>query len=582
MREMLGLRRRSKRALLLFAASFLFILAPYLSVNAQSAQGTLSLSPSTGVYTAGSTFLIRVLVNTGGTAINAAEGKLHFNNAELSVVSVSEAGSIFNLWTTEPEFSNGAGTITFGGGSPKGYIGSAGQIFTITFKALRESTSRVDFTSGVILAADGRGTNIVSSLNGGVYTIGSQKTTPPPEYVVPDNTPGAPVVTSSTHPDGGTWYTSKDVVFSWKVPSDVTNVRLTADHNAHTIPTVFYDSPITGKTLKDFDEGAWYLHVQFKNDNGWGKITHFPFNIDATKPESFTITEVTGSDPTDPRVAFRFDAVDTVSGISDYEIQMDGGDTVSWHDDGPHIYHINDLEPGQHTMVVRALDKAGNSLVESTTFTVEALVAPVITDYPSELASGSTLVIRGKAIPDSAVNIFVKEHAEEPKTFTVPADSTGAFTFIMDDKLADGTYQVWAQVSDGRGAKSADSKEVTVLVRPIGFIRIGNLAVSFLSVAIPLIALVVLAALLLLYGARRVREFRRAVRKEVTEAEEVLHESFTKLHFSVQEHVKKLEVARKRRDLTKEEEHMVSNLNKALNEAERVVSKEIRDIRRVK
>ena len=112
----------------------------------------------------------------------------------------------------------------------------------------------------------------------------------------------------------------------------MTNVRLTADDRRGTIPAVFYSSPITSKTLDDFDEGAWYLHVQFKNDNGWGKITHFPFKIDAGKPESFVITQVENDDPTDPSLAFKFDALDKVSGVSDFEIQIDGGDIVSWKD----------------------------------------------------------------------------------------------------------------------------------------------------------------------------------------------------------------------------------------------------------
>ena len=103
----------------------LFSSAPFAS--AQSS-GTLLLSPSTGVYQANSVFTVRVVVNTGGQSINAAEGKLQFDNQKLSVVNLSQAGSIFNLWTTEPEFSNSAGTITFGGGSPKGYTGSAGTI----------------------------------------------------------------------------------------------------------------------------------------------------------------------------------------------------------------------------------------------------------------------------------------------------------------------------------------------------------------------------------------------------------------------------------------------------------------------
>ena len=568
-------------SLLASILGLLVVFSGSLTVNAQSS-GTLLVSPGTGVYQANSVFTVRVMVNTGGASINAAEGKLSFDNNELSVVNVSQAGSIFNLWTTEPEFSNGAGTITFGGGSPKGYKGSAGTVFSVTFRALRESTADVSFSSGVILAADGKGTNIIGTMSGGVYTINSQATLPEPEYVAPDNTPKVPKVSSGSHPDGDKWYTSNDVEFSWDIPSDVTNVRLTADERSGTIPAVFYDTPIQGKKLDDFDEGAWYLHVQFKNSNGWGKIAHFPFKIDGSKPESFVITQVEEVDPTDPRIAFNFDAVDLVSGVFDYEIQIDGGEIIKWKDDGSHIYKPEALTAGEHTMIVRALDGAGNFLIDTITFSVASLGAPVFTDYPEELNSGGILVMRGVSIEDSTLTIFVQKKGEEAKEYTVSVDENGNFTFIMDEKPSDGVYKVSAISTDKRGATSELSDEISIAVRASGLLKIGTLAISYLSIIIPLIALIILAILFILYFIRKVTEYRRKIRKEVTEAEAVLHESFTKLHFDVQKHVEKLESVRKKRTLTKEEDKMVNELTASLNEAEKIVSKEIRDIKRVR
>lgn len=549
--------------------------------NAQ-ATGSLLLSPTTGVYQENGVFSVRVTVNTSGQAINAAEGVLSFNNSELSVISVSEAGSIFNLWTTEPEFSNAAGTVTFGGGSPKGYTGSAGTVFTVTFRALKESTAKVTFQSGVMLAADGRGTNIIGSLKGGTYTITPAATVPPPEIVVPDNTPGTPNVKSNTHPDPEKWYTSKDVEFSWDVPSDVTNVRLTADERSSTIPAVFYDTPIESKTLEDFDEGAWYLHVQFRNEHGWGRIAHFPFKIDATKPESFVISQVDEVDPENPGIGFFFDAVDEVSGVEDYEIQIDGGEILQWKDDGSHIYRPGTLTPGEHTMIVRALDGAGNFLVDTITFTVAAVNAPVFTDYPEILNSGGILVLRGVSLPDSLVSIHIERKGDDEEIFDVEANENGDFTFILEDNPRDGVYSIFAIATDKNGALSDSSETITIAVRPSGFIKLGSLAISYLSILIPLIALILFAIFFMLFGVKKVREYKQRVRKEVTEAEAVLHESFTKLHFDVQKHVKKLEAARRKRALTKEEEKMVNELNTSLNEAEKVVSKEIRDIKRVR
>lgn len=571
---------QKKNFVSLLLVLFGLFLAPSL-VYAQAA-GSLSMVPGTGVYSSGDFFTVNIRANTDGADINAAEGVLNFNNQELQVIRVSNAGSIFNLWVTEPEFSNGAGTITFGGGTTKGYKGGSGQIFSVTFKALTSGSHKVRFGSGAMTAADGRGTNIISGLNGGTYTVTAREEQPAPEIVVPANTPGTPDVSSPTHPNPDLWYTARTIEFEWPIPNGVTNVRLTADENPGSIPAVFYDTPITGRTLEDFDEGAWYLHVQFRNENGWGRVAHFPFNIDATNPTSFEIKQVTEIDPTDPRIAFEFLAEDEVSGVEDYEIQIDGGEVITWKDDGSHIYRPEVLEPGQHTMLVRALDKAGNFLLESITFTVASLQAPVITDYPEVLNSGGILVIRGAAIPSSEVSIFIKPKNEESQEFTITADENGAFTFIMDEKPEDGVYTLWAIATDLRGAKSDPSETLTFAVQPSGLLKIGNVALSYLSLIIPLVALIVLLILLLGYGIKKVRNFRAVVMRETTEAEEVLHESFTKLHFEVSKHVEKLEKARRTRSLTKAEDAMVKSLNKSLDDAETVVSKEIRDIKRVR
>src|SRR6056297_327052 len=95
----------------------------------------LVLSPSTGSYSSGQTFTATVRAVPGGDNVNAVESVLSFDPAQLSVVSVTRTGSVFTLWTTEPTFSNAAGTVTFGGGSPTPFT-STSNLITITFRAV--------------------------------------------------------------------------------------------------------------------------------------------------------------------------------------------------------------------------------------------------------------------------------------------------------------------------------------------------------------------------------------------------------------------------------------------------------------
>lgn len=567
----------------LFSLFFIlfFILSFAVFQRSYAADASLYLSPSTGVYTVGSAFSVRVMVDSGGSAINAAEGKLSFNSSELMVTGISQQGSIFNLWTVEPVFSNSDGTISFGGGTPKNFSG-IGSVVTLNFKALRDSESKVNFLSGVVLAADGKGTNVIANMRSGVYTLKPKEIIPQAEYVVPFNTPKEPVVSSSSHPDFEKWYPNNTVKFLWDVPADVTAVRLLADENPISIPTVLYSFPISEKILENFEEGAWYFHIQFKNSFGWGKISHTPFKIDIEKPEYFTIKQLEKTDFLDPRMEFTLDALDKVSGIEKYEIQIGGKEPEIWKDDGSHIYKAPILDPGKHTMIIRALDWAGNYLTDSMSFDIKSLDPPVIIDYPSVLNSGGILVVRGKTLPSSNVIIWIKQKGEEPKSYNVPSWQNGEFIFIADEKPKDGIYQLWAEVIGAQGSKSVSSEIITFAVQPSGIMKIGSLAINFLSVIIPLIALAALMAFFIFYSWHKVNNFRKRIKKETFEAESALHESFGMLRSEMADSVKKLESARSKRPLTKEEEIVLKKLKDNLDEAEKIVSKEIKDIVKVK
>ncbi|MCK5538746.1 MAG: hypothetical protein KAI79_18115 [Bacteroidales bacterium] len=87
------------------------------SQTANAASASLYLTPSSGTYVLGSTFTVTVKVNSDGQSINAAEGTVVYDTERLDVVSISKAGSIFNLWTLDP--ADTGSSIGFGGGIPR-------------------------------------------------------------------------------------------------------------------------------------------------------------------------------------------------------------------------------------------------------------------------------------------------------------------------------------------------------------------------------------------------------------------------------------------------------------------------------
>jgi len=179
-----------------------------------------------------------------------------------------------------------------------------------------------------------------------------------------------PQVSSSTHPDSSQWYSEKNPSFNWPLLQEVTGVRLHLSKNPQTTPTLTFIPPINSRSLFNLNDGAWYLHVQFRINSGWGKITHFKFNIDTQKPTSFQIKNAAQQE--NQKFSFQFESIDRTSGIDYYETKIDEGDFQTVTLDENDIYQTGSLEAGSHQLTARAVDKAGNSLVRSVEFEVEA------------------------------------------------------------------------------------------------------------------------------------------------------------------------------------------------------------------
>lgn len=560
--------------------SILILVSFFLSVHVAAA-ATLSLSPSTGVYTAGQTFSAQVLVNSSGQGINAADGTITFNPAELAVVSISK-GSVFNLWTAEPAFSNTAGTITFSGGNPTGYTGSAGGVLTITFRAQNAGTSRVQFISGSVLAADGRGTNVLTSMNGGNYTITAADVTPEPEvieYVAPANTPAAPQIASETHPDPAAYHQATTAVLRWTLPSDVTGVRTLLDTNSGSIPTRVYDTPISDITLEDLEQGVQYFHIQFRNSEGWGRVAHYRLAVDSEAPTKFEISLPEAADLSNPEQTLVFTIEDDISAVRRFIVEIDGGEPFEYIDEfGSSSIQLPSLEPGRHSVIIEAFDEAGNSTIDTFSFAILAFDKPQFTEYPSQINEEVIPVIKGITRPVSTVRVQVQPPDGEVQVHEVVSNESGEFTFIPDGRWTLGVYELTAVAIDQFGAQSEQSDPIRIAVQQPGYIQIGSFLVSVLSILVPLLGLIVLLILLTVYFVRRLKTLRGGVERESKEALAILKTEFAALKTLLQEQSERLQKSRKTGKLTKAEEELITSLKEQLSDSEKRVAKEISDV----
>ncbi len=357
-----------------FLAFCLFFLTP-LSVFAQSGPATFTISPSDGTFPQGKTFTASVVVDST-QSFNSANATLSYDTNMLSVTGVSKNGSAFSLWAVEPSFDDNKGTVSFEGGNTSALNGKK-TLLSITFKPLKEGDATVSFTSGSVLAADGKGTDIVGEKKSAKFTIGPPGVTPPSPPPPPSDStseggavPDEPVVSSTSHPEENLYYSQKKAKFTWDLPPDVTTVRLVLDGKPSTTPTTNYDPAISEKEFEQLTDGEMYFHLRYKNDGGWGPTAHRKIKIDRTPPDTFPVEVKVDASSTD--AVFHFSATDTLSGIDHYEIVVDGGSPIkiSLSEIQKGMYTLSGQSTGDHKFVLSAFDKAGNFTPAEGTFSI--------------------------------------------------------------------------------------------------------------------------------------------------------------------------------------------------------------------
>jgi len=540
---------------------------------------TLYFSPSSGSYNLGQTFSVNAVVSSTTQSMNAASGVVSFPQDKLQVVSLSKTGSIINLWVLEPSFSNNTGTVSFEGVvlNP-GFTGSSGKVITINFKGKEKGTASISFSEGLVLANDGKGTNILSEMGSGTYTIVS---TIEEEYLPPSapaGVPEKPIVASPTHPDPDKWYSNNDPEFTWKLPSDVTGVSLLLNEKPTSNPGNISDGLIKSKKYEDINDGMWYFHIKFKNEYGWGKITHRKVLIDTEPPKPFEIKVDNEGDSTNPTPKLYFETTDEPSGIDYYELKIGQGDNfpVITASLKTNPYQVPLQVPGEHPVVVNALDKAKNSTTATANIIVDSLQPPEITKYPKELKEGEILEIEGKTIyPNSIIIVYIQKEEGQLTIEEVRADEKGNWVYTYEKCTRKGAYKIWAKVKDSRGAISRSFQEVTSLVTLPALLRIGKIAIDYLTTVITLIVLIIGAIAVIFYAWYRISLWRKRIRAETKEVAQAVFRAFRALREEVGEQIEYLD---KKPGVTPGEKKVRDKLKEALDVSEEFISKELKDI----
>lgn len=593
------MKKKNRRYLLVCLAIFFFFLSGIPNLPSANAAGaSLFLAPASGTFVIGDKFTVTVRVATGGQAVNAAEGVVNFDKNYLEVAGVSKSGSIFSLWTSEPGANQSAGTVSFGGGlPPPGYSGQSGKIISITFKAKAVGTGNVRFSSGAVLANDGKGTNILESLGSANFKVAAKEVAekepaaptkpaapktpavPPVETIKQeDEEYNKPAVSSPTHPDQNAWYRAGDAEFRWEPPPAVTGVSFDLNKELAFEPDSVSEGLLSAKTYPGLDNGIWYFHLRYFDGKKWGTTDHYRVLVDRVRPLPFSI-EVRQEEPGNyPKLYFK--TIDELSGVSAYEIYVNSLEEKRFNlpeDEAQSKLNVqlSALGYGEHTAMVKVTDRAGNETVETVKFTVPPIDTPVIKNYARELKSSDQFFISGTALENINVNVYIQDEDNRLVTKLAHSDKNGNWFHVHDRGLENGRYIAWVDGENLNGIKSLPSEKVSFLVTPPVFARLGSLVINYFTVIVSLLFMVILIILLILYLAGKIR---RKLKKETVEVEEVLHQNMAELRKTVEEEMGRLDNLKRVSEFKAENANMKKLLDDQIEKTEKKILSEIKDV----
>jgi hypothetical protein len=120
-------------------------------------EADMHLDPQKGSSVLSETFTVSVIIESS-IPVNVFMGDISFDHQHLTIESIDYNQSVADLWTTEPWYSNGEGTINFAGGTTQtgGFTGQD-TIITITFNTKKVGDAQVVFKDIKIFRHDGLG-----------------------------------------------------------------------------------------------------------------------------------------------------------------------------------------------------------------------------------------------------------------------------------------------------------------------------------------------------------------------------------------------------------------------------------------
>jgi len=181
-----------------------------------------------------------------------------------------------------------------------------------------------------------------------------------------------------TSPAPNSWLNTAGVNVAWALsdPAGIANLQLSVDSS----PAVVLSSATTAYGLPGLGESGHVVSLLALDSAGNIASQTVAFGVDTTPPSVTVVTPVSGTYSNAHQIQAVWMGMDTGSGIDRYEVSLDSAAAIPLTNSAGYVFP--DVIQGAHTIVVTAVDRAGNTAHSTSGVTVDttppfvALTAP--------------------------------------------------------------------------------------------------------------------------------------------------------------------------------------------------------------
>ncbi len=173
---------------------------------------------------------------------------------------------------------------------------------------------------------------------------------------------------SIKQPENDSYVSDPDVTIEWDSRDDLSGINYYEiqfeDEDWEKVEESEY-------TFYDLHHGETYsVSVRAWNKAGFSTTRSVEFTVDTESPEVEMISPGEGEIVTEEDLIAEWTGADDVSGVKDYILYLD--DEIIYEGDAEE-FEISELDSGNHTLSVKARDYAGNTAMDSISFTIDTV-----------------------------------------------------------------------------------------------------------------------------------------------------------------------------------------------------------------